>query len=138
MVQDADGDLIFGTEGKAYFCKKDSILTYGEPIEIKFPEKINEPLNVRIINKEVCFIQSAGILVFDKSTLSVNYQNKEEYALRNFRFISSNDNIWKYKDNSWTSIDPNKEVANKIYWRHGFPCIYRRKNAFKRGSKIFN
>jgi class 3 adenylate cyclase len=116
IIQDKSGNLIFGTEGKAFFAQKDSLLYYAEPVEIRFPEKINEPLNVQLVNGEPVFVQSAGVFVYDYKSNSANYQNLEDFKQRNFRFIRSNFNTWKYKDNQWVAIDSTDNIHNKNYW----------------------
>ena len=115
VVQDNKGNLIFGTDGKAYFCKKDSSLSYSVPIEIKLPEKINEPINVKQLENEIYFIQSAGIFLYNSSSKSAIYKNKEDYEQRNFRFISSNRNTLVFNDNSWFPIDSTMNFINKNY-----------------------
>ncbi|NJO89605.1 MAG: hypothetical protein HC831_12135 [Chloroflexia bacterium] len=126
VIQDKDGNLIFGMEGKAFFAKKDSLLIYSEPVEIKFPEKVNEPLEVRRVNGEILFIQSAGIFVYDSKTHSVQYRDKEKYLQRNFRFVTSNSNTWILENDEWISINPEIKVVNKKYW-----------NLFKKIRKIY-
>jgi hypothetical protein len=116
VIQDKDGNLIFGMEGKAFFSKKESLLAYAEPVEIKFPEKVNEPLEVRRVNGDVLFIQSAGIFVYNGQTNSADYLDKEKYLQRNFRFVSSNTNTWVLEDGEWMSINPEIRVVNKKYW----------------------
>lgn len=124
IVQDDSGNLIFGTEGKAYFAKKDSLLYYAKLKEIQFPEKINEPINVQKVNGRILFIQSAGIFVYDENNQSVDYDNKQDFEQRNFRFIESSNNTWVYKGNSWNSLNSIYEVQNKQYWNL-FPKIRR-------------
>lgn len=116
IVQDKDGNLIFGMEGKAFFAQKDSLLAYNQPIEIKFPEKVNEPINVQLVNGEVVFIQSAGVFVYNSKTNWADYKSKKDFEQRNFRFVKSNDNTWVYKDNLWVSVDSMQKVTNKSYW----------------------
>jgi class 3 adenylate cyclase len=126
IIQDENGNLIFGTDGKAFFAKKDSSLFYSTPVEIKFPEKVNEAINVKLLNNEIVFIQSAGIFEYDSKTNSVNYKSKENYILRNFRFIENNTNAWIYENNSWISIDASKKHINNKYW-----------NIFKQIRKLY-
>lgn len=116
ICQDESGNLVFGTEGKAFFCKKDSTLAYAEPIVIKFPEKINEPIIVKQINGKLYFIQSAGIFEYNSATQSATYKNKEQFHHRNFRYISSNQNFWTNENNSWTSLDSGITVSNSQFW----------------------
>jgi len=116
VAQDKEGNLIFGMEGKAFYAKKESSLLYSEPIEIGFPEKVNEPLEVRRVNGEIIFIQSAGIFVYNNKTNSVDYKNKEDFEKRNFRFIASNTNTWVRENDSWVSINPEQQPVNKRYW----------------------
>jgi len=125
IVQDNTGNLIFGIDGKAFFSEKDSLLNYSKPTEIKFPEKVNEQINVQKINNEVVFIQSSGIFVFKKKTNSAEYKSKKDYILRNFRFINSNNNTWVYEKNSWVSVDTSKKQFNN-YW-----------NLFKKIKKVY-
>ncbi len=115
IVQDNNGNIIFGTDGKAFFARKNSLLAYAQPVEIKFPKKVNEALNVQLLNGEVVFIQSAGIFIYNSKTNSADYKSKKDFALRNFRFIKSNTNTWVYEDNFWISVDSSQNIKNKKY-----------------------
>jgi class 3 adenylate cyclase len=122
IVQDNFGNLIFGTDGKAYFAKKDSFLSYSEPVEITFPEKISEPIKALKVNNEIVFVQSAGVLNYDSKQNSATYKSKGDYEKRNFRAINSNNNVWVFQDSTWVSINQGLEVANNKYWKL-FPKI---------------
>ena len=126
VVQDKEGNLIFGIDGKAFYAKQDSLLSYSEPVEINFPEKVNEPIEVKRVNGEIVFIQSAGIFVYDNKSNSADYKDQENFEQRNFRFIMSNNNTWLLEDDSWASINPSIEAVNKQYW-----------NLFKKVRKLY-
>jgi len=116
ICQDTLGNLVFGTDGKAYFCKKDSLLSYSKPLEIEFPGKINEAINVNPINDELYFIQSSGIFVYNSKNKSAEYKDKKKFQQKNFRFINSNSNFWVYENNIWLSVDPNINLPNSRFW----------------------
>ncbi len=114
IIQDDFANLFFGAEGKAYICMRDSILSYSEPIELNFPERFYEPVYVKKINDEICFIQSKGIYFYDDNSKSIKLKTSDSGS-DTYHYILGKDNAWVLDNKNWTPLDTSGKYLNKEY-----------------------
>jgi class 3 adenylate cyclase len=112
IVQSSEGNLILGSEEQAFFCKQIAPGNFAEPEMLEFPEDIYEPINAVAVNKEIFFIQSAGIFAFNASKKSINYTSLEDITADNVRFIINKNQVWLHQQSNWKYFNKSFQKEN--------------------------
>jgi class 3 adenylate cyclase len=122
IVRDGFGNLIFGTDGKAWIAERDSLFYYKDPVEIDFPVKLNENIQVRSENGKIIFTQSAGIFQFDQDKRKIVFDDLHVYNREDFNYIFGNTKTFIKNSGGLYSVSSDEEIPNQHYWNL-FPKI---------------
>lgn len=109
LAKDQDGNLWFGTEGKAFIARPDTAYKYRKPEEIPFEKEINEEVIVKNIGKQIIFVQSSGIYRYKPETNNIVFDRTGEQN------ILGKDNLWLTGNKAIQVLDTSKAIYNTDY-----------------------
>ncbi|MEA2041716.1 MAG: SpoIIE family protein phosphatase, partial [Bacteroidota bacterium] len=112
VTQNSDKSLFFGSDGKAYYMQPDTSGNYSDPTEIKFPKKINEPVQVKYLTGKICFLQSSGIYIFDEDKQHIIAPSQSSPKFE--QYLTNYPDIWT-KVNQWQPADTSRRYKNSEY-----------------------
>jgi class 3 adenylate cyclase len=115
-VCDDSGNLIFGTDGEAWFAEKDSLFDFKEPVKLKFPVSLNENIQVRSEKGKIFFTQSGGIFKFDPVQRKIIYDDLYEADKHNLSYIFGSDVTFLKSANEFRSLSSDKKMPNQQFW----------------------